>query len=136
MSLPKVSTKFQRPHEPWQRVVIGGLSLICLSLAAILLVIKPATASGMIGLLTRIGLVLGSIWLAMPQILKLRPLQSATVWVVLVCLLLVAARSPNLFRVAVVLLAAGGLIHVLLKSASRLIGTPGVPSRKEKSNHK
>jgi predicted anti-sigma-YlaC factor YlaD len=131
-----IGPKVKRLHEPWQRLVIGGLSLICLGLAAILLVFNPGSGTGLIGLLVRIGLVLGTIWLAMPQLLKLRPLQSATVWVVLLGLLLVAARSPNLFRVAIIMMAAGGLIHFFLKSASRLAAQGADPNGKGKPKHK
>jgi len=128
--------KFVKPNEPWQRLVIGGLSIACLLSAALLVLFNPGTGAGLMGMLVRIGLVLGTIWLAMPQLLKLRPMQSATVWAVVICLLLVAARSPNLFRVAMVLMGIGLAVHFFLKSASWLVDPSSVSPKDGKSKYK
>lgn len=110
-------------HQPWQRTVIGILAIVFLLAAGILLSFYPGSGAGLIGMLVRLGLVLGTIWLAMPQLLKLRPMQSAGAWVIIIGMLLVAARAPNLFRVAVVLLVIGMAVQFFLKVASRVAGT-------------
>lgn len=111
-------------NQPWQRTVIGSLAILSLVSAAVLYGLYPGAGVGLIGMLVRIGLVLGTIWLAMPQLLKLRPMQSAGAWVVIIGLLLVAARSPNLFRVAVILLIVGLAVNFFLKGAGRVAGLP------------
>jgi hypothetical protein len=67
------------------------------------------------GILVRVGLLLGVIWLAMPQLESMRTKISTVVLLVIVLLLVLVAVRPNLFKVISGVLAISLALNWVLK---------------------
>lgn len=109
-------------YQRWGIGVVAGLLLI----AGVCLYWTPlGERSVWTGLCIRVGLLLGVIWLAMPQLAGLRSRMSTIVLGSLVAVLVLAALKPKLFSVVSAVLAVGLAINFVLGWASRTTRPPG-----------
>lgn len=99
----------------WLRIAVGILAVLFVCTGATLYFFEYDSASGLQGIMVRIGLVLSTIWLAMPQLGKLSMFQSAGAVVIVGAMILLAASRPNVFRLAGILLVVGLAINWALK---------------------
>lgn len=120
---PALTDKSQQELREFQfkRLLVGLLSLSCLIIAGLIYATSPAAAqSPALAICVRVGLVLGAIWLALPQ---LRPvldrLPLVFVAVVLVMMIIIAAR-PNLFRIVGSLVVIVGALMGISKWITRM----------------
>ena len=110
----------------YQRIATGVLATIFLVVGAILsLSTDPqdqfGSNAGLAGILVRVGLMLGAVWLAWKELEWLRGRASTMVVVAIVALLLIVAVRRQLFPIAAALLVGGLTVNGILR---RLSGGP------------
>jgi hypothetical protein len=110
-----MSQETGRSSFDWRRLVVGILAAVFFCLAAAIYLFDIHSASGMQGILIRLGLVLAAIWLAMPQLGKLTMFQSVGAVAIVGVMILIAASRPNVFRIAGILLVVGLAINWALR---------------------
>jgi hypothetical protein len=110
-----MSQETGRSSFDWRRLVVGILAVVFFCLAAAIYLFDIHSASGMQGILIRLGLVLAAIWLAMPQLGKLTMFQSVGAVAIVGVMILIAASRPNVFRIAGILLVVGLAINWALR---------------------
>jgi hypothetical protein len=96
------------------RPTIGIIAIVLLTAAAILAIVQPENEALAPGCL-RIGLVMGALWLAQPQLARLPGWLMAGAVIVI----LVTALRPKLFLVAIVVLVAVAILRPRRTSAKR-----------------
>ncbi len=100
-----------------KRTIIGVLAIGCLLLATVIFISTQSIELASLAISLRLGLVLGAIWLALPQ---LRPVLDRLPLLMLGVLLIVAAfvsARPNFFR----LLASIVVVTSILLAISKWI---------------
>ena len=102
----------------FQRIITGILAAIFLIIGVFLYFTGGDTAQGPSGILTRVGLMLGAIWLAWNEMEWLRQRASTVVVVSVVALLLIIAVRRQLFPIAAALLVGGLTINGILRRLS------------------
>ncbi len=75
----------RRSPFAWQRSTIGGLAVLLLLMGLITLLVLPASASSQsfAGVCIRVGLLLGALWLALPEVLALATKYPRWWWIAL-----------------------------------------------------
>jgi hypothetical protein len=102
------------------RIFTGILALFLLSAGAILYAFHPNANPLAVGLLIRIGALLGVIWLAYPQLESLKGrLPSALIAVAMICLAVAAAR-PRLGSLLITIVTIAVSVGATLKWMSKL----------------
>ena len=103
------------------RILTGVLALILLIAGSILFALHPDSTSLPVGLLIRIGTLLGIIWLAYPQLESLKTrLPSILIALAMICLAVAAAR-PNLGRLLITMVTIAVSVGAILKWMSNLL---------------
>lgn len=103
----------------YQRLLIGLVAGVFLTVGAVLYFFGSNPENISTGIAVRVGLLLGVIWLAMPQLEGLKSKISAMVWTGVLLILIVAAFRPRLFPVMAGVLAVGLALNWFLGWASR-----------------
>ena len=111
----------------WQRLMIGLIAVGCLGAGISLYFARPDETTGYVGILVRVGVLLGVICLAMPQLEPLKAKLSTIALLVTVLLLVVVAARPNWFRIVAGILAVTLIVNWALKLISRVASTPNEP---------
>ena len=102
------------------RIFTGMMALILLLAGSILFAFHSESNSLTIGLLIRIGTLLGIIWLAYPQLESLKTrLPSLLIALAMICLAVAAAR-PSLGRLLITIVTIAVSVGAILKWASNL----------------
>lgn len=99
----------------FQRWAMGGLAVLFLAIGTGLYFEDNPDRQFVCGLFIRVGLLLGAIWLAWPQLAVLpRRVSPLAAGIVLVLLFLAASR-PKLFPILIGVLGATWLLNVVLR---------------------
>ena len=108
----------------WQRLMVGLVAAGFLLAGAGMYFSRPDSHILTTGILVRVGLLLGVIWLAMPQLESLQTKVSTVVLLVVLLLLVLVAARPNLFKVISGELAIGLALNWVLKWVSTFANPP------------
>lgn len=100
-----------------QRGIIGAVALVCLALGIVLYSYSDESA-GISGSLVRVGLFLGALWLALPDLAKLKLKQSGIVIVIGLGLIVLLAVRPRIFWVVSLLLIAALVLNWVMRKFS------------------
>ncbi|MEM7455514.1 MAG: hypothetical protein AAF456_14270 [Planctomycetota bacterium] len=111
----------------YQRIITGILAAVFLLAGAFLSLSGDShdpfgSNVGFAGILVRVGLMLGAVWLAWKELEALRRRASTIVVVAIGVLLLMVAVRPRLIPIAAAIFVAGLTINGILR---RLSGGPG-----------
>ena len=111
------------------RTAIGILAIFLLLGGAFLYLFQPEANPIVVGMMIRVGAMLGVIWLAFPQLESLKGrLPTILIAVAFVCLA-VAAAKPSLGRVLITVVTVAISVGGLMKWMSKM--TSGNPPRKK-----
>ena len=80
----------------------------------------PVGNWGYVGIVTRVGILLSVIWLAMPQLQPLKEKFSTFALSTTLFLLIIGAARPNWFRIAAVILALTLIVNWVLRVVGKL----------------
>ncbi len=108
----------------WRRLAVGCLAVICLLIGGASFLADPEQATGTTGMLIRIGLVMGAIWLALPQLETFKSKISVVALLIALLLLVMAASRPNIFRIAAGVVAVGLTLNWALRWLASIKGKP------------
>ncbi|MEL7496458.1 MAG: hypothetical protein AAFN77_02530 [Planctomycetota bacterium] len=112
-----------------QRRLIGLFAVIALIIGCSLMFQPGSSQQFWSGSLIRVGCLLAVIWLAFSQLMDLKArLPAILIAIVLVCILIVAAR-PNFGRVLITLTIAAVAISSGIRWLSKFSKPPGTPPR-------
>ena len=108
----------------WRRMTVGCLAVTCLLTGGANFLTDPEQSTGTTGMLIRIGLVLGAIWLALPQLETLKSRLSVVALLIALLVLVIAASRPNIFRIVAGVVAAGLAVNWGLRWLATIKGKP------------
>lgn len=81
-----------------KRAIVGGMSLTCILLAALIYLASPDVNNVLLASSLRIGIVLFAIWLALPQLRGILSRIPDVLPIIGLVLVVLCAARPNLFR--------------------------------------
>jgi uncharacterized membrane protein len=112
----KLSKEFiQEWTSGWRRRTLGTLAAVLLIVGGALMLGPPlASASGYVaGFCIRVGLLLGALWLALPQIFALYNKYPRWVWIGLIVAAVALFFSPAIIQILIPVVVVAALLYYL-----------------------
>ena len=100
--------------------MIGVIAAICLTVGAFLYFLQPAADPFTVGMLVRVGALLGVICLAFPELLSLKGRMPAIIFGLALIAIVIMAVRPKPGRVLVALLVIGIGVSSVMKWMSNI----------------
>ena len=109
----------QEPSYKVQRFLIGGIAIACLVVGGLLYFLVPDSSPFWVGMLIRVGALLGVICLAFPELMSLKKKMPAVIFGLALIGILVLAVRPNPGRVLLSLIVIGLGVGSVMKWVSK-----------------
>lgn len=101
------ANKIPNPNYKIPRIIIGVISFVCLASGALLYMLQPSADPFTLGMLVRVGALLGVICLAFPELLALKGRMPAIILGLALISIVIIAVRPEPGRILVSLLVIG-----------------------------
>ena len=114
------ANKIPNPNYKIPRIIIGVISFVCLASGALLYMLQPSADPFTLGMLVRVGALLGVICLAFPELLSLKGRMPAIIFGLALIAIVIMAVRPKPGRVLVALLVIGIGVSSVMKWMSNI----------------
>ena len=108
----------------WQRLLIGLIGFAMLATGAVMYFLNPQSATALVGIMVRVGVLLCVTWLAFPELEPIKSKIPGYLLLVILAMLVIVAARPKLFQVVAGLLAVALALSWALKWVSKLTSNP------------